>query len=296
MRSADALGKALRGKLANILAEMGEFNLQEIESDEGLKSSIIEDPLFSIEIISNDSFTVSAPPRDICKSLLRDYHYGYIRVKNQWQNTQELANKKSIAWTLVSAYYCAFFSAIEALRMCGTHLLSFSQDEATKVFSGLGGPHVSKILEKSNFKGIISSDFSKIGYTSNGEKPHQTAWRQLQSTVLPIISKKNPSWAEIAKFKNICNGTSGWEIPSDIRNRWNYRDPLFFSRIGSSCESPFLKLLCDDSAASSWIRAQVKIRNERDSAACIATLTQLMQGAIEDTYQYGFLDSKYLKN
>lgn len=294
MRSADALGKALRGKLANIISEMGEFTLEEIESDEGLKSNIIEDPLFSIEINSSDSFTVSATPRDICRSLLRDYHFGYLRVESQWQNAITLVDRKSIAWALVSAYYCSFFGAIEALRVCGTHLLTFSGDEAKQAFSTAGGPHLKKILDKKNFKGIVASDFSKIGYTANGDKPHQAVWQQIQGVVLPIIAKTSPSWVDIAKFKNMCKGAEGWEPPSEIRNRWNYRDPLYFGKIGANSESPFTKLLTDDHAASTWIRAQARVKNECDSAASIATLTQFIRGAMQDTYQFGFLASKAL--
>lgn len=294
MRSADALGKALRAKLSAIMSEMGNFTLQDIEFDEGLKSNIIEDPLFSIELTSSDSFTVSALPRDICRSLLRDYHYGYMRVQNQWENAHLLARRESVAWSLVSAYYCSFFGAIEALRICGTHLMSLSKDESEIMFSGLGGPYVNKLLEKKSFKGVISSDFAKIGYTANGEKPHQAAWKQLQSTVLPIVSTASSSWSDIAKFKNMCRGTGGWEAPSDIRNRWNYRDPLFFSKIGLNSDAPFIKILKNEKDASSWIRAQVNIRNERDSAAAIASLTQMIRGAIEDTYQFGFLTNRLL--
>lgn len=294
MRSADALGKALRGKLAHIISEMGEFTLEEIELDDGLKSNIIEDPLFSIKIISNESFTVSAAPRDICRSILRDYHFGYMRVESQWKNATALAERKSIAWALVSAYYCSFFGSIEALRVCGTHLLNFSGNEAKQAFSGIGGPYLQNILGIRNFKGVVASDFSKIGYTKTSEKPHQATWQQVNGIVLPIIAKTSPSWVDIAKFKNMCNGTGGWEIPSDIRNRWNYRDPLYFGKTGTNSESPFVKILTDDNAASSWIRGQTNVRNECDSAASIATLTQLIRGAIHDTYEHGFLSSKFL--
>jgi hypothetical protein len=294
MRSADALGKALRGKLANIISEMGEFTLEEIELDEGLKSNIIGDPLFTVEVTSGESFTVSAAPRDICRSILRDYHFGCLRVESQWQNAMVLAEEKSIAWALVSAYYCSFFGSIEALRVCGTHLLTFSSEEAKQAFSGIGGPHLQRILGIKNFKGVVASDFSKIGYTKNGEKPHQAAWQQVDGVVLPMIAKTSPSWVDIAKFKNMCRGAGGWETPSDIRNRWNYRDPLYFGEIGANSGSPFVKLLTDDRAASSWIRAQASVKNECDSAASIASLTQLIRGAIQDTYQYGFLASKHL--
>lgn len=290
MRSARSLGKALRGKLYNIASEAGILSLNEIEQEGGLKSNLLEDPLFSISTVSDQAFTVTAPPRDICRALLRDYYYGYLRVKRQWEDALALAQNQSVAWSLVSAYYCSFFGAIETLRLCGTHQLSLNREESIKIFSKVGGAHVNSLIAKSNFKGTISPDFSTIGYTVNGEKPHQTMWPQFNQSVLKIIPDTNPSWPDIAKFINICHGAKGWQKPSDIRNRWNYRDSLYFSQAGKRYESPYIKLMSDADNASSWIRAQVGVRNENESAASIAILAQFIYGAIDDSYKYGFLN------
>ena len=291
MRSANSLGKALRKKLYAIYQELENHELEEIKKDDGLKSNIIDDPIFSIAIISNNSFTVAAPPKYICKSLLRDYYYGISRINKQWENTTLLSKQESIAWAVISAYYCSFFSAIEAIRICGTHLLTLSTDEATKIFTSLGGPHAHSLISRRNFKGVISSDFSKIGYIANGEKPHQSAWNQLHKDVLSLIPESDTSLNEITKFKNMCKGKQGWELPSEIRNRWNYRNPMYFSSLGKASSSPFNKIISDQSIASDWIRSMVSIRDEKDSAASIATLTQLLYGALQDSYEYGFSDT-----
>jgi hypothetical protein len=288
MRSANSLGKALRKKLSGIYQELENYDIDEIKQDDGLKSNILDDPLFSITINSSNAFTVSAPSEHIRKSLLRDYYYGISRIDKQWKNTITLNNENSTAWALVSAYYCSFFSAIEAIRISGTHLLTLSTAEAEKFFTPQGGPHVQKLISRKNFKGIISKDFSKIGYTTNGEKPHQAAWNQLNKDVLSLISDNDSSLNEINKFKNMCGGKQGWETPSEIRNRWNYRDPMYFSDLGLNSNSPFHKIIADQNEASDWIKSMATIRNEKDSAASIATLTQLLYAALQDSYKYGF--------
>lgn len=288
MRSAEALGKALSVKLTDIFQEHGPFSIEEIRSDDGLKSNLLTDPIFSVEITSDNSFRVTANPKDISRAILRDYYYGYCRVKSQWASTTTLAAKKGVAWTLVSAYYCSFFGAIEALRVCGTHLLSLSSDEAKSLFSKCGGPHLDAILTKKNFRGVISSDMSTIGYTHHGEKPHATAWIEMQRSVLDIVPSKVSSWEEIAKFRLMCKGKNGWEAPSDIRNRWNYRDSNYYGSLGDSAASPFLNLIRDSGAASAWIRGQSSVRSEADSAASIAILAQFIQGAIQGSFDFGF--------
>jgi hypothetical protein len=60
MRSAEALGKALSVKLTDIFQEHGPFSIDEIRSDDGLKSNLLTDPIFSVEITSDNSFKVTA--------------------------------------------------------------------------------------------------------------------------------------------------------------------------------------------------------------------------------------------
>ncbi|WP_152034149.1 hypothetical protein [Paracidovorax avenae] len=296
MRCANALGKALRTRLNEILEEAGTLSLDEIKRNDGLKSNILTDPLFSLEIISGDSFKITANPNDICRSILRDYYYGHERLMSQWESTSLLVREQKTAWALVSAYYCSFFGAIEALRIFGNHALSLTKQEADAIFRPAGGQFFSKIVEKRNFRGVISADFSEIGYTSTGDKPHQAAWKQLNEKVLSFIPSSSNAWSDVLKFSNMCAGKGGWESPSDIRNRWNYRDSIYFSTLGNNSQNPFLKIIQEEEVASSWIRGQFSIRSENDSAASIAALAKLMHSAMKDSYDFGFLSAKTISS
>lgn len=292
MRCADALGKALRTQLAAILTEAGDLSLDEIKRNDGLKSNILTDPLFSLQITSGDSFKVSSTPNEICRSILRDYYYGYGRIVSQWESTSLLVEEGKTAWALISAYYCSFFGAIEALRICRNHALSLTKEEADAAFKPVGGPFLSKILEKRNFRGVVSADFSEIGYTSTGDKPHQAAWKQLNNHVLRFVPNSCIAWSEVLKFSNMCTGKNGWELPSDIRNRWNYRDSTYFTTLGNDSQNPFLKIIRDEKTASSWIRGQASVRSENDSAASIAALAKLMHLAMKNSYDFGFMTAR----
>jgi hypothetical protein len=293
MRSANTLGKYLRTRLQAIVLELGEIELDEIRRDDGLKSNLIEDPLYSIQLVSGNSFKVVAQPADITKALLRDFLFGAHRVDQQWQGTRLLAERGLTAWALVSSYYCAFFGAIESLRLCGIHTLTLTAEESDRLFSKAGAPHAAPIRAHRNFRGKIAGDLSSIGYTANGEKPHQSTWRQLASDVFSIVPNSESSWVDLSKFSQMCLSSSGWELPSEIRNRWNYRDSLYFSRLGTSSSNPFLGLLLKESSeSSSWIKGKTGIRNENDSAASVAALTRLLHLAIEDTVKFGVYSAK----
>ena len=293
MRSASTLGKYLRTRLQALVLELGEIELDDIRRDDGLKSNLLEDPLYSIQLVSGTSFKVVTRPADLTKAILRDFLFGANRVDQQWEGTRLLAERGLTAWALVSAYYCAFFGAIESLRICGIHTLTLTNDESDRLFSSTGGPHTTAIRTHRSFRGKIAGDLGSIGYTANGDKPHQSTWRQLASDVFSIVPNSESSWTDLSKFSQMCLNGNGWELPSDIRNRWNYRDSLYFSTLGASSSTPFLGLLLKDSSeSSSWIKARTGIRSENDSAASIAALTRLMHLAIEDTVKFGVYSAK----
>jgi len=293
MRSANTLGKYLRTRLQVVVQELGDIELREILRDDGLKSNLIEDPLYSIQLVSGTSFKVAVSPADLSKSLLRDFLVGATRIEKQWSATKILAENSLTAWALVSAYYCSFFCAIESLRLCGTHSLSLTSDESSRLFSKAGGPHLATIKTHTVFRGRISDDLDSIGYTANGDKPHQATWRNLAADVFPIVPNTETSWMDISKFIQMCSNKGGWEFPSDIRNRWNYRDSAYFSSLGESSSSPFLNLLLKEgSESSSWIRSKNGVRTESDCAASIAALTRLLHLAIDDAVKYGVYSAK----
>src|SRR5450830_362800 len=120
MRSAEALAALLIARIDAISQAAGHIESDEITKVDGLKSRIIEDPLISVDISAEDTFEVEGNPQDICISILRDYYFGWKRVQQQWQSTVRLAEDQNhVAWTVVSSYYCAYFCALEILRIHG---------------------------------------------------------------------------------------------------------------------------------------------------------------------------------
>ena len=284
MRSADALGKYLRTKLTNIFEVSSNLTLRELKKSDSLKSRILEDPLFTRVSEGHGSFKVDANPPDICQALLRDYYFGYQRVSKQWKSAQLIAaSNKNWAWAVITSYYCAFFGTIEALRICGHLSLSFSKDESIILNGDIDS------VSNRNFMGVISNDFSLIGLIPNGEKPHRVVWENLSKVILKQLPDKVKAFPEISKFKLMCNSANGWEFPSDVRNKWNYRDAIYFDYLGDRASTTFSKVLPDKEAASKWITNQSSCSGDEEAIASIAVLANFLYSAIDETYKECFL-------
>jgi hypothetical protein len=291
MRSAEALGQLLCRQIYEISAIAGSVSRREILLDEGVKSRILEDPFVSIDITADDTFIAELSPTDLCLSMLRDYHFGYLRAQQQWTSALSLsADHKNIAWTVISIYYCSFFSALEILRIQRRVPLSLDGASAKMLFHRATGLSKGKFIAKDqrNFIGLVSNDFSKITFKANGIRPHQFVWNQLSNTTFSDLPSKVVAWEEFSKFKNICRGKGGWEIPSDIRNRWNYRDSLYFTTTGMASIQPFFSLLGNSDSASAWIRGNGRSRCENDAISSIAAMCHLLYGAMKNSYDFGF--------
>ena len=299
MRSADVLGSLLIAKISDMISLAGDLTPEEIMIHDGLKTHIIEDPYTSISISSEDSFKVEVVPVDISAAILRDYYYGYLRANQQWSSTKELLkNDNHIAWAVVTSYYCAFFCAIEILRLQGKFLISLAKEDSEKLFSRATGIGKPAFLSKNHtgFVGTISKDFTSIEFKANGAKPHQFAWIQMSHTTFPAFPKRTSDWIELERLKRMCKGDKSWEFPSDIRNRWNYRDANFFSSQGKKSAFPFLKILTGKDSATGWITDHGKISSENDAIASLATMVCFLQGGLEDSYMRGFLSHVKMNN
>jgi hypothetical protein len=284
MRSADALGKYLRIKLQATFDICGTISINEIRNSDGIKGRILSDPLFKVNLVNSNSFKVCALPTDISESIIRDYYFGYIRAKKQWNSVQLLVKSgKYAAWSLVTAYYAAYFSAIEALRICGHIPLTLSGKEKI--------PILNLPADKNNFSGVIGYDLSEIGFMTSGGKSHQVIWNSLQKNVLSKLPIKVCVLPEMIAFKGICSSNKSWELPSSIRNRWNYRDAIYFDSYGENLSSEFIKIIKDKDAASDWIIQNTKLKSESDSINSIAALANLLFWAIDDSYQHCFINN-----
>lgn len=289
MRSANILGKVLKQRVGELMEAAGKIYDTELQRQESLKSHVLDDPLYKVTPLNASSFRIDAPNADLSRALLRDFHLGSKRIEQQWRNTEVLASSQHVAWTLVSAYYCSYFGAIEAMRICGAPMISLSPDEGRQLFGKSSTPIPTGLIEKRNFRGELSSDLSRIKFTSSGEKPHKAAWDGFSSKVMPYIQGDVGKYIEISRFKDIADGANGWEAPSDIRNRWNYRDATYFTKQGQQHAKPFLALIHESSHASRWIQERPRARDELDRISSVAAIAQLLKGAIVESHEHGLL-------
>ncbi|WP_313495427.1 hypothetical protein [Stenotrophomonas sp.] len=289
MRSAYVLGRELQKRVNELADTAGKIYGTNLDREDSLKSHLLDDPIYVVTPLSAASFKVDAPGGDIARALLRDFHIGSKRIEQQWKNTEVLAQSQHVAWTLVSAYYCSFFGAIEAMRVCGVPMLSLTQAEGVQLFAKAATPAPSALLQKSNFRGELASDYSSITFTSSGEKPHKAAWNGFSAKVLPLVQSDVGRFVEISRFKSIADGEGGWESPSDIRNRWNYRDASYFSRHGQQHSKAFLSIVNKSENASRWIQERSRARDELDRISSVAVVAHLLRGAIVESYEHGLL-------
>lgn len=250
-----------------------------ISYSEGLKETIISDPIISLTVNDEGIFeaseeyqgihTTNAPA--ICEARLIDYILGSRRVKAQYRNL--LSSKESdvnSAWLIVTAYYTAFFSAIELCRLYGVFPMYLDKSDLASISGRAKGSAEQKQIlrqREGNFLGRLSG--SKITFQPNGSQPHQSAWNEL-SSILNRVSKESDA-PEIVSIFRILKSERQWINPSTLRNNWNYKRPDHF--VNGSLAVNFRKLLGNTKGTQSWL-IDVKHASPENQIVALAAITE----------------------
>jgi hypothetical protein len=272
--------------------EQGNRNdFRNLNSSYSLKYSVIHNSLVHLEITSSTSFEIYETDTFgekiigsiISESLVFDFLSGSRRVKSQYENLIKSKNSGvNAAWLLVTAYYCAFFSAIEISRLFGKISLHLEYDELQEIRRRTAATAESeRFFENSprNFTGNIEGN--RIVFQSSGDRPHQAAWSNLNKVLISVF--KDKGWIDA---ESLCAIVSGRRTPnpSTIRNEWNYRHSDRFGERGQRIGYTFLKLLGNKSSASSWLSNADGLRQDDEAvAASIAALCEAASSAVIDT-------------
>lgn len=219
------------------------------------------------------------------ESLLIDFLIGYYRVRTQYDNLKKLVDSKDYnpSWPLVTAYYCAFFSAIDILRVFKIVNIGFDDRDIASLCSKIEGDY-ENVYNHRNYVGVISADYQKIKFVSSAEKPHKATWVGLKKYVFDEINKKKNDWVEIAIISNILDGKRNWSFPSDVRNNWNYKRADLFSSNGMEIGKEFKKIIGDSDKAVSWLSSNAICGGEKHHAASIAMLCEVLYSSIDNAY------------
>lgn len=286
-RLIDVIATNSTKKIQEVLDEVALALSPELMSIDSLKQSILDDPFIEVTAVSKGSFKAFTNNGIIFKeATLRDFYCGQIRVKAQHQTLKSLKSGKiAPPWDLTTAYYCAFFSAIELLRLQGLFQVSFDACEHATLLAKAKGN--SGFLEDAqNFTGRLSACGEVISFTTNGQKPHQSVWRNVYEDLTRPLAEKYPDWKEIHTLNLIICGTNNWSKPSDIRNSWNYKKAEFYSDISQPLISEFYSLIENSSSACRWLeRSMGSVPTEKSLATSIAVVCEVFSSSVISAYQ-----------
>lgn len=282
---------ALSEKCTRALATLVQIGSPEatdkLTFNSSLKYLILSDPSLSVEIDSANKFEVSElqdanPVTDspaIASARISDYFMGAARVKKQYDAVTCMKREgESSAWLLVSAYYCAYFAAIEIGKLFNRIALSFEDEDVTALAGKATGPGILAMRDggASNFVGELRAD--KLIFRSVGTKPHVAAWANVNSVFKEVFAKL--SWTEVNHFSTVF--TEPAYSPSRIRNTWNYKRSDFYGDAGERRAQNFKKLVGNSEGAANWFSQRGGTFEDLDPAI-IAVLCETLASAVIDS-------------
>lgn len=197
----------------------------------GFKSCILNGNGVDVSVLDSKRFSVSIQPDRYYEAITSDFYYSYQKADRQKIAIDALISEKKcpLAWLLVTAYYSAFYSAIEISRLSGYHNLSLSNDHINNLNSSSetaiqldgAGVYISEGVEL-----VQDNYFIRIVFSRVQTKPHNAAWTNLLGRMNKgeIGDVSSPVRRQRIKFlKEIINADNqSWHMPSRVRNDWNY--------------------------------------------------------------------------
>jgi hypothetical protein len=244
--------------LAKLIQDSHPIRLDHLSFNSSLKYLCLRDPAISIDIISPTQFEVvelaaGAPVAcgpAISSARLADFFMGATRVKRQYEAALKLKEAgAAAAWTLISAYYCAFFAGLELAKTLGRFSMSFETDEMqTLAAKATGRCHADFFRSgQTNFSGIEYA--GKLVFQSSGTRPHVAAWNNATYAVTQMLNKR--AWGDAERFLELLKSPNC--SPSAIRNAWNYKRSDLYGPAGEREAQQFRKLLGNHHGAYLWM-------------------------------------------
>jgi hypothetical protein len=196
-----------------------------------VKSIILNNNGVDIVVLDEKTFRVSIQADRYYESLASDYYFSLQKVTRQRESLKlMLENDSSGAWVLVTAYYHAFYAAIQVSRLSGLYNMSIDSDqmgmlnsfsESSKSLTQMGA-----YLGGGTYLDTASNSIV-IKFAKNGVKPHELTWSNISGSLKNSEVAKRAAGqrlARIAFFREIIdrNPHGAWPTPSKLRNDWNY--------------------------------------------------------------------------
>ena len=205
-----------------------------------------------------DAFSVEIPSNTYKDSLFSDYFFGRERIAQQKLNLEtQLANGSQAAWVLVTCYYASFFMATEIAKLCGNYMINFSTEDMHILFSQSSAP-LNVVLKESNYGYQVKTGYSdfdkkiKLSFYKKSPRPHVETWKNLTDIVRSLTPDDSKAHFKTL-FLSICDSEDErWDLPSKIRNDWNYRYANYYGEKGNSLGEVFYKNIKSHDSSVLW--------------------------------------------
>ncbi|MGR5331502.1 hypothetical protein [Photobacterium damselae] len=192
-----------------------------------LKETLLNGDRCSVKLLSDREFEVKIPENLYHEIVATDFCFSLQKVKEQSKFlTSKSLDNIPTSWVIVSAYYSAFYSAVELSKLFGIYNLYLKKEHCDTILTHADGGDK---LDRGNYRGIVNSDITDyitIRFSaSESVPPHDLAWKNM----LRIVEFNNVNELRATKvgvyklIKGVLN-TSGAHIqtPNNVRNDWNY--------------------------------------------------------------------------
>ncbi len=231
-----------------------------LEQLEGFRD-ILDSDWGDVDILENNRFRIIISKDLYENALIHDYALGYSRIGKQFECVKVmLENKGAVAWVLTTGYYCAFYSAIEALRVLGRFVHYLDDCIIRKLFNRASRSN-NLALEAGTYIGTASFDAItneyRITYAKTRSRHHVLTWSQTHEVLSNCFRRETLDGEDryvLDRLLRVTNTGSDKKIAnlSEIRNTWNYTQPALYGPAGERRGAEFCKLVVDPVSAYRW--------------------------------------------
>ncbi|MDP3415286.1 MAG: hypothetical protein Q8S40_04835 [Falsiroseomonas sp.] len=248
----------------------------------------MNDPAISIDIPSSSSFVVcelaggevrhDSPA--IASARVSDFFLGATRVRRQYQDLiKSKEASSSSAWMVVTAYYCAFFAAIEIAKLFNYISISLASEDLKALSIKATGASHSAFFSSGNNNFIGQPHAGKLVFSSIGTRPHVVAWQNALRFTKTAFKKKD--WIDASHYitalqENDCS-------PSAVRNEWNYKRSDYYGAVGDARASEFKKLVGNPKSAHNFLCRTRGLFSNFDPCL-VAVLCEVFNSAITQSH------------
>jgi len=234
----------------------------------------------TVTITQQTRFRVALPYSAFGLAIASDWRRGLVRIRQHDSAVQLMLSSASCAsaWTLVSAYYTCFFSAVEILRVGGVFPVFLNNEDVGRLRSA---STTAVALETGQYLGVSRLDevtrSVEIHYVKQARAVHEITWAELRRLIERDGGGSEPALPLLLAIVND-EVEDRWMPPNAVRNEWNYRAVERYGPEGEALAREARKLLPAADSAMRWLeQRRVRDASIENMASGIAVLRHLLR-------------------